>query len=111
MYGRWVNPVVFQSHHISYVAAKFVLEVLGAAGAIWGSSEILYLRDDATKPKSSNTVMWRHIALAIGAIFFIRFYYTAKHTWNHQRFYYLPIKLHDRRVHMLPFFHMHPSLS
>lgn len=93
--------------YVSFLAAKFLLEVLGAAGAVWGSSEILILRDAATKPKS-NTIM-RHIALAIGGIFFVRFYHEARHAWHHRRFYHLPIKLHHRRRHVLPFFQTYAS--
>jgi len=48
--------------------AKFVLEVLGGGGAIWGSSEALTLRYHATQE------FWRHIASIIGAIFLIRFF-------------------------------------
>ena len=47
-------------------SAKFVLEVLGAAGAIWGSSEAAALRT------SSNIWFWRPLALSVGIIFFCR---------------------------------------
>ena len=47
-------------------SAKLVLEVFGGAGAIWGFSEAVGLR-------VPNTVwFWRPAALAIGAIFFVR---------------------------------------
>jgi hypothetical protein len=88
----------YSASYVSFVVARFLLEVLGAAGAVWGSSEILFLRDTP----GSNMIM-RHIALGIGGIFFIRFYWDAKHCWNHQRCDYLPIKLHHRRIHMLPY--------
>ena len=48
-------------------SAKIVLEVFGAAGAIWGFSEVLTLRRPETQE------FWRLIALVVGFIFFIRF--------------------------------------
>lgn len=46
--------------------SRLVLEVFGAAGAIWGFSEALTLRN-------SDTVwFWRPCALTVGAIFFCR---------------------------------------
>jgi hypothetical protein len=47
-------------------SAKFVLEVLGGAGAIWGSSEAAALRT------SYNIWFWRPLALFVGTIFFYR---------------------------------------
>lgn len=43
---------------------KFVSNVLGGAGAIWGSSEIIFLRNQNNKP------LWRGIAGGTGIIFF-----------------------------------------
>jgi len=48
-------------------AAKLVLEVFGAAGAIWGFSEVLTLRRASTQEE------WRFRALTVGALFFIRY--------------------------------------
>ena len=48
-------------------SAKIVLEVFGAAGAIWGFSEVLTLR------RLETLEFWRSNALVIGFIFFIRF--------------------------------------
>ena len=47
--------------------AKFVLEVLGGAGAIWGSSEALTLRT-----ADNSATLWRPIAAAVGGLFFLR---------------------------------------
>jgi hypothetical protein len=44
----------------------FILEVLGSAGAVWGSSEIATLRH----PETNET--WRIIASVVGVIFFFR---------------------------------------
>jgi len=49
-------------------SAKFILEVCGGAGAIWGFSEVLTLRNAET------VHTWRHIALTIGSIFLIRWF-------------------------------------
>lgn len=43
---------------------KFVSNVLGGAGAIWGSSEIIFLRNQNNRP------LWRGIAGGTGIIFF-----------------------------------------
>jgi hypothetical protein len=45
---------------------RFVLEVLGAAGAIWGASEAIGLRN------SQNVWFWRTVALTFGFIFLLR---------------------------------------
>mmetsp|Transcript_16604 Transcript_16604/g.40390 ORF Transcript_16604/g.40390 Transcript_16604/m.40390 type:complete len:198 (+) Transcript_16604:52-645(+) len=47
-------------------APKFVLEVLGSSGAVWGSAEVLGFRNDETQG------FWRHCAIMIGIIFFVR---------------------------------------
>lgn len=52
---------------VQVFSAKIVLEVFGAAGAIWGFSEVLTLRRPETQE------LWRFIALIIGCIFFARF--------------------------------------
>ena len=51
---------------IQVFATRFVLEVLGAAGAIWGPAEALGLRT------SQNLWFWRPLVLAVGCIFFLR---------------------------------------
>jgi len=47
-------------------SAKFILEVAGGAGAIWGFSEVCTLRNAET------VHTWRPIALTIGSIFLVR---------------------------------------
>lgn len=51
-------------------AAKFILEVFGGTGAIWGFSEAVGLR---TQQNSVTT--WRPVALAVGFLFFLRWLY------------------------------------
>ena len=46
---------------------EFVLNVLGAAGAIWVSSEVIGLRN------STNPLLWRGISGGTGIIFFAIF--------------------------------------
>jgi len=48
-------------------AARLVLEVFGGAGAIWGFSEALTLRNHETQE------FWRHNAIIVGVIFFTRY--------------------------------------
>ena len=43
---------------------KFISNVLGGAGAIWGSSEVIFLRN------KNNTSLWRGIAGGTGIVFF-----------------------------------------
>lgn len=43
---------------------KFVSNVLGSAGAIWGSSEILCLRNQ------NNRTLWRGVSGSTGLVFF-----------------------------------------
>lgn len=47
-------------------AVRFVLEVLGSGGAIWGFSEASGLRDSTNRP------FWRKVALSIAAVFLSR---------------------------------------
>jgi membrane associated rhomboid family serine protease len=51
---------------------KLILEVFGASGAIWGTSEVLTLRNPDTQE------IWRYISSIIGIIFFIRFLFIQK---------------------------------
>jgi len=48
-------------------SAKLVLEVFGGAGAVWGFSEVLTLRNSVTQE------LWRFNSLAMGCIMFVRF--------------------------------------
>ena len=47
-------------------AVKFVLEVLGAAGAIWGSSEAIGLRTETNRP------VFHLLACVVGVVFLAR---------------------------------------
>ncbi len=60
--ARWYDAFV----------SKLVLEVFGAAGAVWGFSEIVFLRTPDT------IYIWRPIAIAIGVIFAIRWIFALK---------------------------------
>ena len=46
---------------------KFISNVLGATGAIWGSSEIVRLRTN------NNRKLWRGISVGVGILFFYGF--------------------------------------
>ena len=89
--------------YVQVISSKFLLEVMGAAGAVWGSSDILFLRDTPDDNKRM-----RLLAMMVGGIFFIRYWWAIKHFWSHQHDY-LPIKLHHRRTHRLSFFQIHSS--
>ena len=58
-----VNPWI---RLVQIFSAKFVLEVLGGAGAIWGWSEVITWRNTET------IWFWRPISLTVGTIFFCR---------------------------------------
>lgn len=91
------------SYLLGVVATKFLLEVMGAAGATWGSSEILFLRDT-----SEGTERMRRVVLGVGGVFLMRYWWHIKHWWQHERDY-LPTKTIHRRRHRLAFFQIHAS--
>lgn len=45
---------------------KFILDVIGSAGAVWGFSEVVGLRTEGT------VWFWRPVALLVGVVFLIR---------------------------------------
>jgi hypothetical protein len=83
-------------------SAKFVLEVLGASGAIWGFSEVLLLRDSL-----KNNEIWRIVALVVVGIFLYRFWLHVRHYLEHD-YEFPPIKMHHRH-HKMPFLQMFSS--
>ncbi|KAL7546631.1 hypothetical protein ACHAWF_009964 [Thalassiosira exigua] len=89
--------------YLRIVAAKFVLEAMGAAGAVWGTSDILLLRETP-----EGTERMRLAATLVGSVFAVRFWWHAKHWYQHERDY-LPIKMNHRRTHRLSFFQIHAS--
>jgi hypothetical protein len=99
---RFHRPEHLQAEPIDYAAfgqvfmAKLLLEVCGAAGAIWGSSEIFTLRNAETN------AAWRIVSLVVFGMFLIRFWWHSKHFLEHQR-EFPPIKLRHRRLHKVPF--------
>ena len=77
---------------LRFLLCKILLEVCGAAGAVWGIGEIVGLRDE------DNSEQFRYASAAVGIIFLIRFYWHAKHVWQHGHdFPY--VKRHHRRSH------------
>lgn len=58
------------------IPVKFALEVAGAAGAVWGASEVYHVRNE------DNSAAWQYVAVTIGALALIRqaplVYYTAR---------------------------------
>ena len=73
---------------------KLVLEVLGAGGAVWGASDLTLLRNE------KNQEIWRKVALATGAVFFLRWvWYIVEHL-RHKRLY---IYTHTRTTERIVF--------
>ena len=63
-----IKNFCYKGLYLGYFAfTKFILEVLGVIGGIWGISEVFYLRNNETKN------LWRYICMSIGFIFFIRY--------------------------------------
>ena len=52
--------------------SKLVLDVFGASGAIWGTSEVLTLRNEETQE------LWRKISIGVGGFFLIRYTFIMK---------------------------------
>ncbi len=94
------NPILSFVH---FLGSKFLLEVMGAAGAVWGAADILLLRGT-----SEGNERMRILSSLVGGIFLIRYWWAIKHWWSHQHDY-LPIKVHHRRTHRLAFFQIHSS--
>ncbi|KAL7496738.1 hypothetical protein ACHAWT_004898, partial [Skeletonema menzelii] len=82
---------------------KFLLEVLGAAGAVWGNCDIFLLRTTEEGNRIS-----RIYAVIIGCIFLIRYYWHTKHRFQTGGEFMLP-KEHHRRTHRLEFAQIHAS--
>mmetsp|Transcript_3993 Transcript_3993/g.7078 ORF Transcript_3993/g.7078 Transcript_3993/m.7078 type:complete len:371 (-) Transcript_3993:139-1251(-) len=89
--------------YLQIISTKFLLEVMGASGAIWGCSDILSLRnapDGATRIRS--------LAILVGVIFLVRYWWHMKHWWQFERDY-LPIHKMQRAAHRCACFQMHAS--
>lgn len=97
------SPSLSSVAYVQIIAAKFLLEVLGAAGAVWGNCDIYLLR--ATE--EGNRIS-RIYAIIIGCIFLIRYYWHSKHRYQTGGEFMLP-KEHHRRTHRLEFAQIHAS--
>ena len=89
--------------YVQIIAAKFILEVLGAAGAIWGNCDIFLLR----KTEEGNRIS-RVYAIIVGCIFFVRYYWHSKHRFQTGGEFMLPKEQH-RRTHRLSFIQLHAT--
>mmetsp|Transcript_30162 Transcript_30162/g.35865 ORF Transcript_30162/g.35865 Transcript_30162/m.35865 type:complete len:341 (+) Transcript_30162:112-1134(+) len=65
--GSLIHRVAWSWFAITALILRLVLEVIGGAGAIWGGSEVFYLRNDANKEQC------RYASIAIGILCFLRF--------------------------------------
>jgi hypothetical protein len=63
----FLNRFVFTVLAFIALLLRVVLEVIGAAGAIWGGSEVVKLRN------ADNKELWRWISIVIGILSFFRF--------------------------------------
>jgi hypothetical protein len=70
----WQRKQDHRHHHVQSVVASFILEVLGGVGAVWGCSEVAYLRlgwgDIAYGQESFD--FWRVICAFVFVICFAR---------------------------------------
>jgi hypothetical protein len=89
--------------YVQIVTSKFLLEVLGAAGAVWGNCDIYLLRTSEEGIRIS-----RIYAIFIGCVFLIRYYWHAKH-WFQTGGDFIPLKEQHRRTHRLEFAQIHAS--
>ena len=63
----FLNRFAFSVLAFIALLLRVVLEVIGAAGAIWGGSEVVKLRN------ADNKELWRWISIVIGILSFFRF--------------------------------------
>ena len=89
--------------YLQVISSKFLLEVLGASGAIWGNCDIFLLRTTDEGIRIS-----RIYAIIVGGIFFVRYYWHAKHRFQTNEDF-LPPKEQHRRTQRLEFFQIHAS--
>jgi hypothetical protein len=61
------NRLAFSVFAFIALLLRLILEVIGAAGAIWGGSEVVRLRN------ADNKELWRWISIVIGILSFFRF--------------------------------------
>lgn len=82
---------------VNVFVTKALLEVCGAAGAVWGFADICKWRhDDVTND------VFRNVALSVLGVFVVRLYWHAKHWLEHEHdFPY--VKIHHRRHHIIFF--------
>jgi hypothetical protein len=73
---KWILRLLTLNDWNEGITVKFVLEVCGACGAVWGFSELCGFHTEYTKE-----TVWRPIACVVGAIFAIR--------WLHQMLRYV----------------------
>ena len=91
------------SAYIQIIAAKFLLEVLGAAGAVWGNCDIFLLRTTDEGNRIS-----RIYSTIVGVIFLIRYYWHSKHRFQTGGDFML-VKEPHRRKHRVEFVQIHAS--
>ena len=99
--GRLQDELINILGLIPYLCTKFLLEVCGAAGAVWGSTEVYLLRNEQT------IEFWRWICYIVFVAFLIRWYWHGKHFLEQERYSFPPIKRHHRRLHRGTFIGIH----
>ena len=83
--------------YLTVVLTKLLLEVCGAAGAVWGFAEVINWRDS---PTGHAARVVRGCSVATAVVFAVRWYWHVKHFWQHG--YDFPyVKRHHRRSHWM----------
>jgi len=90
---------------MTFALTKFLLEVCGASGAVWGASEVYQWRTPA-----NSWTLFRPLCLATAVLFGIRWGWHVKHYLEQDRTEYPPIKRHHRRLHQWTFVQLHVTL-
>lgn len=65
--NSFLNRLAFSCFAFVALLLRIILEVVGGAGAIWGGSEVLKLRN------FNNRELWRWISIVVGVLCFLRF--------------------------------------
>jgi len=87
---------------LGFATVRLVLQVCGAAGAVWGSSQVYGLRQEGNDGSSNDDEwsFWRTVCLyLVTPVFALRWFWHCKHYLEQDKLDYPTVKRHHRRLH------------